>query len=462
MPWNWSPRSRQSVDVGGAKGTYADASNVSTWPNYEAAYLAKRLGGQEPATAYEDRYKYGRDGQNLTDATARAVYLDKVATNFRSEADECLKAEFMDWLQGNHEDNERKATFPNRPGQAQRRAIFPTRDGTAVKQAGETLDNWQATWWGKNQLTHLDGVREFLREKKVKAEEHEFAMNLLAEFGPNNIDQAWTYFKHWVKGQPVKPEDCVHAPGNSDEVKRSGPISMHDSRNTLLSPPTETERARMQDDADMAYADAQQATARAATAAEAANIAYATEDGPAPDDMPQFPENADPGPAANDADEAMDDAVAKIAGFKRKAADVIDGDIKFNKHARATQYQNVARGLKRGLLVSNQRNQAEKDRMERIRDLHVNEQYQYERRAAAREAQEAAQPLSDELREALRRVKLDRRAPLPRAYDAEVDETPLPESDESLTTDDEIELSPLITDSPLSANLRAAVERARG
>ena len=39
------------------------------------------------------------------DPDARKVYRDKVATDFRAEADECLKAEFVDWLQGTHEDN---------------------------------------------------------------------------------------------------------------------------------------------------------------------------------------------------------------------------------------------------------------------------------------------------------------------------------------------------------------------
>lgn len=240
MVWNWPVNAKQSIDVGGRQGSVAEAGTVETWPNYEAAYLAKRLGSEEPQQAYANRYKHGLNPDAWEDQTARQVYLDKVASDFRTEADECLKAEFIDWLQGTHEANESNETYPNQPGQAPRRAVFKTRDGNKVAEAGEQLNNWKPTWWGKNQLTHLDGVRDFLREKKVNAEEHEFAMNVLAEFGPNNIDQAWTYFKHWVKGRPVKPEECIHTPVlDSDgsipaDVERSTPMHMAESRSHIL------------------------------------------------------------------------------------------------------------------------------------------------------------------------------------------------------------------------------------
>lgn len=242
MPWGWKERPRQSIEVGGSKGTYSDASKVSTWPNYEAAYLAKRLGSTQASdAAYANRYSAGSDGALWAgDEASRQVYLDKVATDFKSEADECLKAEFMDWLQGTHKDNDESLIYPNRPGQAKRRAIGPTTEldpatgQPSIVSVGETLREWRPTWWGKNQLTHLNGVREFLREKKTRAEEHEFAMNVLAEFGPNTIDQAWTYFKHWVKGQPVSPEECLSKSTSDATVNRSGPISMAENRGDLL------------------------------------------------------------------------------------------------------------------------------------------------------------------------------------------------------------------------------------
>jgi len=58
-------------------------------------------------------------------------------------------------------------------------------------------------------LTHLPGVRDYLRDQKRLATEADLRMNLLAETGPQNLEQAWVYFKHWVKGRPVGPEVCM-------------------------------------------------------------------------------------------------------------------------------------------------------------------------------------------------------------------------------------------------------------
>lgn len=232
MPWNWPGNPRQSTKVGGDVGTVGEASQVASWPNYDAAYLATRLGGRTPLDANKDRYAYGLAGgwPYIEDDVARGVYLDKLTDDFRVEADECLKGEFIDWLQGTHQDNEEMATYENGAGKMERRALQPTSSGGGVAQTGERIEGWKPTWWGQNQLTHLDGVREFLREKSIRREEHEFALNTLAEYGPQNIDQAWTYFKHWVKGRPVAPEKCVQRSTDWDAVTRSGPMQMAQPR----------------------------------------------------------------------------------------------------------------------------------------------------------------------------------------------------------------------------------------
>ncbi len=225
MTWGWNVKHPQSLDVGGNLGSSYESSHFRTWPNYDAAYLAKRLGaGDNAVEAYDDRFKAA---EHISDSAARAVYLDQVTENYKQEADECLKQEFVQWLQGNHEANAHPNDYyENKPGKPKRRAIRPE-DGKSV---GEVINNWQATPWGRNQMTHLDGVREFLRENTVRAEEHEFAMNVLAEFGPQNIEQAWTYFKHWVKGRPVAPEMCIHESQDPDQIKRSGPTQMAEPR----------------------------------------------------------------------------------------------------------------------------------------------------------------------------------------------------------------------------------------
>lgn len=235
---SWSRReARQSVgtgstkaSVGGDVGTTNEAHTYSAWPNYEAAYLAKRLGADRPDAA--EANKYDTDTINFPDEVGRITYLDKIANNYRNEADECLKAEFVDWLQGTHKDNTETVDYANGPGKPRRVALFAQKDGPSSKNAGEELTSWKPTWWGRHQLTYLPGVREFLREQKVKSGEAEFNMNLLAEFGPSNLEQAWAYFKHWVKGRPIGNEECLHPSKGFDAtpeygaVRRAGPTHM--------------------------------------------------------------------------------------------------------------------------------------------------------------------------------------------------------------------------------------------
>lgn len=213
MPWNWDAKKGQSIHVGGETGSLHDAKSTSTWPNYEAAYLAKRLGREDPEDAYENRYKTGITDEKWQDSESRQVYLDKVTENYKQEADECLKAEFVHWLQGTHDANINEQKYPNQAGQAKRRATSwktPARGSMDdALEPGQVINDWNPTWWGQHQLTHLPGVRDFLRSQKEKSESQELQMNLLAEYGPQNIDQAWAYFKHWVKGRPIAPEECV-------------------------------------------------------------------------------------------------------------------------------------------------------------------------------------------------------------------------------------------------------------
>jgi hypothetical protein len=59
-------------------------------------------------------------------------------------------------------------------------------------------------------LTHLPGVRDYLRNQKDRALDNDIRMQLLAEHGPQNVEDAWIYFKHWVKGRPFS--DAVALP----------------------------------------------------------------------------------------------------------------------------------------------------------------------------------------------------------------------------------------------------------
>lgn len=228
MPWNWDGRGAKSGSqsaagsgVGGGRGQMAETYQAKAWPNYELAYLAKRLGSDAAKNAaFTDKGKAGRQENWSGDELARFVYLDKATASYKQEADEALKNEFNDWLQGQHETNAKLTPYVNEAGKPLRRHVYrdtQSKGGGTWGTPGEEKKDWVPTWWGKGQLTHLDGVRDYLRAQKVSSEEASLAMNYLAEHGPQNIDQAWAYFKHWVKGRPLTDHETMSVVGKLGE-----------------------------------------------------------------------------------------------------------------------------------------------------------------------------------------------------------------------------------------------------
>jgi len=225
MPWNWQGRGATSTELGGTRGSYEEAKIAHAWPNYEAEYLAKRLeeGG--------GKYAKGPGGKAPTEI-ANFVYYDKVTDDYKQEADECLKKEFNQWLVGEHPDNDERALYENAAGKPVRKAIYREKG----EEPGQPLKNeWRPTHWGKAQLTHLPGVREYLREQKEISTKNEFAMNLLAEHGPQNLEEAWMYFKHWVKGRPVGPEICMTPAGTPGYKSIAGRIPPDNEKGEIIS-----------------------------------------------------------------------------------------------------------------------------------------------------------------------------------------------------------------------------------
>ena len=199
MTWNWNRRGPMPVQAGGNVGTRAEAGVTQAWPKEEQEYLARKLNA------------VGNGLQTLPEQAAAAqIQLNAMTENYKEETDECLKREFEDWLQGKHSDNLAPTRYINAPGLPRRRQLERTDPSDPNNsQPGEDIDDWVPTWWGKTSLTHLPGVREYLREQKIRAETSELDMNLLAEFGPQNLDQAWAYFKHWVKRRPISNALCT-------------------------------------------------------------------------------------------------------------------------------------------------------------------------------------------------------------------------------------------------------------
>ncbi len=128
---------RQSDSVGGPIGSLREANTVASYPNYDAAYLAKRLGALNPAALEENRYK--STGQ-FTEPEKELVYLQNATKGYEAEAEECLKKEFKDWLTGVHEDNYHQRKYDNnRPGAAMRRAAAAAAASSTSTQATPAL-----------------------------------------------------------------------------------------------------------------------------------------------------------------------------------------------------------------------------------------------------------------------------------------------------------------------------------
>ena len=199
MTWGWAVK-------GDNLGTPAESAIKATWPDYNAEYLKGKL--------RQNERRFNRDG--FVDANGNAlassdvmkqVYLQEAVKGYEGDAEACLKHEFDQWLQGTHSENYDaenglpESYYNNTYGDPgpKRRHVF---EGEVSAQMADDT-GWQATRWGTKPLTHLAGVREYLREGKIKQDNAERDMNLLAEYGPQDLNEAWMYFKHWVKKRPV-------------------------------------------------------------------------------------------------------------------------------------------------------------------------------------------------------------------------------------------------------------------
>lgn len=228
MPWDWQGRGATSADLGGNRGTPEEARVTHAWPKYEAEYLRERL--MKGGGKYD-----GGDLGKASDDVRQHIYYDKITEDYKREADECLKAEFNQWLQGSHPANLEAQIYENGPGKPVRRHVYR---GGDTQIPGEKKDQWNPTWWGHKQLTHLQGVREYLRSQEMSRVDADLKMNLLAEHGPQDLESAWMYFKHWVKGRPVAPELCLTTgktgePGQRSEIRNMEPGGMRSADTTV-------------------------------------------------------------------------------------------------------------------------------------------------------------------------------------------------------------------------------------
>ena len=198
MTWGWQARGVQAYDVRGRRGTAEEAKETRAWQQYERDYLRGKM----------DKYAEGDENRAMA---AEFAIAEEVKQDYKTEADEKLKREFHLWLEGRHPDYNTEYGGPEydnnvafAEGRPIRLRIERDPDGASVPS--ERMDNWKPTWWGKTQLMHLPGAREYMQSNLKQQFDTDLQMNLLAQYGPQNMEQAWMYFKHWVKGRPVTIE----------------------------------------------------------------------------------------------------------------------------------------------------------------------------------------------------------------------------------------------------------------
>eukprot|EP00964_Phaeocystis_antarctica_P098542 scaffold64550_cov57-Phaeocystis_antarctica.AAC.1 len=90
MTWGWAVK-------GDNLGTPAESAVKATWPDYNAQYLKKKLAQKE--RRFNTRGMLGD--------VEKQVYLQETLKGYEGEAEACLKAEFDQWLQGYHEENDK-------------------------------------------------------------------------------------------------------------------------------------------------------------------------------------------------------------------------------------------------------------------------------------------------------------------------------------------------------------------
>ena len=176
------------------------------WKEYGMKYAHSAMGGNTDQFPSIQKQPHKVPDQTPLDGAAKTALAIKALDGADKDAEACLKQEFKLWLEGIHPvhnaaqtDRTPHNSDPHKRRAMQKRHIFPKTQDLML----QPHDEWVDTPWGNASLSSLPGVRQYLTAGKWAETEQDAQMNLLAEYGPNNIDEAWTYFKYWVKGAPM-------------------------------------------------------------------------------------------------------------------------------------------------------------------------------------------------------------------------------------------------------------------
>ena len=175
-------------------------------------------------------HEYNTEGLSESETAAYLSRLDPAV--FAQQAHEDKMAGFQSWLAGTSDHNSEMKEYENKPGYRRRR----TMRGADIPD-GKT--GFFPTGWGRKQLTHLPGVRAYLRSNFERADHEDMKLQILAEYGPHDLESAWQYYKGWVLGEETPlgtPEPEGKTGGfrpatDFDDGYYSGPLRPNDSLN---------------------------------------------------------------------------------------------------------------------------------------------------------------------------------------------------------------------------------------
>lgn len=183
--WNWEGRNR-------TVRTYAPRRTDRA---EELDYLKDKVMGAMPtSSSVYDREAFEKLKDGIAYQTTVEFAQREALQNYKAEADERLLCEFRDWLQGAHKANDKRLTCK-------------VMDVEGKELPGTYVEK-EHTTWGKKDLLHLDGVRDFLRRDEEDLWTHDLELAKLHYFGPQNLDEAWKYFTHLVKRRPTTEDVC--------------------------------------------------------------------------------------------------------------------------------------------------------------------------------------------------------------------------------------------------------------
>jgi hypothetical protein len=135
---------------------------------------------------------------------------EKLAEGLEEKLDAQLELEFKQWLTGKHPKN----CAPAFERQAEVMDVIrdETNNYNPPFDPHGSPRQFAHTWWRTNDLKHLPGVRDYLDVDERQLRDEKVKMSKLAYFGPQNIEEAWMYFKTFVKKLDNSPDGCSFDP----------------------------------------------------------------------------------------------------------------------------------------------------------------------------------------------------------------------------------------------------------